>query len=82
MQLLTLQREGWDEPGVLDDGHVIGLKGAGFDDLLSVIAGGADALDRVTRWLHRDRRAASASTRQDPLCARRFPSRPRSSASA
>jgi 2-keto-4-pentenoate hydratase/2-oxohepta-3-ene-1,7-dioic acid hydratase in catechol pathway len=51
VQLLTLQRETWDEPGVLDDGYVIGLKGAGFDDLLSVIAGGADALDRVTRWL-------------------------------
>ena len=51
MQLLTLQREAWDEPGVLYDGYVIGLKGAGFDDLLSVIAGGADALDRVSRWL-------------------------------
>ena len=53
MQLLTLQRDAWDEPGVLNDGYVIGLKGAGFDDLLSVIAGGADALDRVTRWLQR-----------------------------
>ena len=52
MQFLTLQREGWDEPGVLYDGRVTGLKGAGFDDLLSVISGGADALDRVSRWLY------------------------------
>ncbi len=53
MQFLTLQRESWDEPGVLYDGEIIGLKGAGFDDLLSVIAGGADAMDRVARWLYR-----------------------------
>src|SRR5450631_1087953 len=53
VQFLTLQREGWDEPGVLSDGYTIGLKGAGFDDLLSVISGGADALDRVSRWLYR-----------------------------
>jgi 2-keto-4-pentenoate hydratase/2-oxohepta-3-ene-1,7-dioic acid hydratase in catechol pathway len=32
---------------------VICLKGAGFDSVLAVIAGGADALDRVTRWLDR-----------------------------
>ena len=51
MQFLTLQRDGWDEPGVLHGGEAIGLKGAGFDDLLSVIAGGAGALDRVSRWL-------------------------------
>ena len=34
MQFLTLQREGWNEPGVLYDGQMIGLKDAGFDDLL------------------------------------------------
>jgi 2-keto-4-pentenoate hydratase/2-oxohepta-3-ene-1,7-dioic acid hydratase in catechol pathway len=62
VQLLTLQREAWDEPGVLDDGYVIGLKGAGFDDLLSVIAGGADALDRIARWLTRP----PGSERLDP----------------
>jgi 2-keto-4-pentenoate hydratase/2-oxohepta-3-ene-1,7-dioic acid hydratase in catechol pathway len=32
---------------------IIGIGGAGFDDVVSVIAGGADAMDRVTRWLHR-----------------------------
>jgi 2-keto-4-pentenoate hydratase/2-oxohepta-3-ene-1,7-dioic acid hydratase in catechol pathway len=62
VQLLTLQREAWDEPGVLNDGYVIGLRGAGFDDLLSVISGGADALDRVTRWLTRP----PGSERLDP----------------
>ena len=41
------------EPGVLSGDEVIGIKDAGFDDLLSVIAGGADAMDRVTRWLDR-----------------------------
>ena len=51
MQFLTLQRDGWDEPGVLHGGEAISLKGAGFDDLLSVISGGADAVDRVSRWL-------------------------------
>ena len=66
MQLLTLQRENWDEPGVLNDDYVIGLKGAGFDDVLSVIAGGADALDRVSRWLTRppgSERLDAATTR-------------------
>jgi 2-keto-4-pentenoate hydratase/2-oxohepta-3-ene-1,7-dioic acid hydratase in catechol pathway len=33
--------------------EAISIKGAGFGDLLSVIAGGADALDRVTRCLDR-----------------------------
>src|ERR1019366_8973903 len=51
VQFLTLQRDGWDEPGVLHGGEAIGLKGAGFDDLLQVISGGAGALDRVSRWL-------------------------------
>ena len=52
MQFLTLQRDGWDEPAVLYDGRATGLKGAGFDDLLAVISGGADALDCVSRWLY------------------------------
>jgi 2-keto-4-pentenoate hydratase/2-oxohepta-3-ene-1,7-dioic acid hydratase in catechol pathway len=33
-------------------GQVVGIRGAGFDSVASVIAGGADALDRVQRWLH------------------------------
>jgi 2-keto-4-pentenoate hydratase/2-oxohepta-3-ene-1,7-dioic acid hydratase in catechol pathway len=45
-----MHREGYLEPGVLSDGEAIGLSGAGFPDLLSIVAGGADALDRVQRW--------------------------------
>lgn len=51
MHFLTLQHERWDEPAVLNDGEVIGLKAAGFDTLLSVVAGGAAALDQVNRWM-------------------------------
>src|SRR5664279_4372758 len=51
MRLVTLEREGYAEPGVLLSGELIGIGGAGFDSVLSVIAGGADALDRVARWL-------------------------------
>ena len=47
---MTIQREGYKEPGVLAGGELIGLSGAGFADLLSIIAGGADAMDRVIRW--------------------------------
>jgi 2-keto-4-pentenoate hydratase/2-oxohepta-3-ene-1,7-dioic acid hydratase in catechol pathway len=62
VQFLTLQRDGWDEPGVLSGGEAIGLKGAGFDDLLQVIAGGPGAMDRVSRWLS----SAPRGERLDP----------------
>ena len=51
MRFVTLEREGYAEPGVLLGGELIGIGGAGFDSVLSVIAGGADAMDRVRRWL-------------------------------
>jgi 2-keto-4-pentenoate hydratase/2-oxohepta-3-ene-1,7-dioic acid hydratase in catechol pathway len=51
MRFVTLQRERYAEPGVLLGGELIGVGGAGFDSVLAVIAGGADALDRVRRWL-------------------------------
>ena len=51
MRFVTLQREGYTEPGVLLGGELIGIGGAGFESMLSVIAGGADAMDRVRRWL-------------------------------
>jgi 2-keto-4-pentenoate hydratase/2-oxohepta-3-ene-1,7-dioic acid hydratase in catechol pathway len=53
LQLVTIEKSGYSEPGVLTGDEVIGIKGAGFHDLLSVVAGGADAMDRVTRWLDR-----------------------------
>ena len=51
MRFVTLQREGYAEPGVLTGGELIGIGGAGFASVLSVILGGADAMDRVRRWL-------------------------------
>src|SRR4051794_3684013 len=50
LRFVTIQREGYQEPGVLSGGELIGLRAAGFPDMVSVIAGGADALDGVTRW--------------------------------
>jgi 2-keto-4-pentenoate hydratase/2-oxohepta-3-ene-1,7-dioic acid hydratase in catechol pathway len=47
---VTIQRDGYQEPGVLADAELIGLRDAGFPDMLSVIAGGADAMDRILRW--------------------------------
>jgi 2-keto-4-pentenoate hydratase/2-oxohepta-3-ene-1,7-dioic acid hydratase in catechol pathway len=52
LQLVTIEKSGYSEPGVLSGGEVIGIKGAGFHDVLSVVTGGADAMDRVTRWLY------------------------------
>jgi 2-keto-4-pentenoate hydratase/2-oxohepta-3-ene-1,7-dioic acid hydratase in catechol pathway len=52
LQFVTIQREGYHEPGVLVDNEVFGLRGAGFPDILPLIAGGEDALDRVSRWAY------------------------------
>ena len=46
MQFLTLQRIGWSEPAVLAEGRIIGLRDAGFTDMISLIAGGLDSLDK------------------------------------
>jgi 2-keto-4-pentenoate hydratase/2-oxohepta-3-ene-1,7-dioic acid hydratase in catechol pathway len=36
---------------VLEDGELIGLRAAGFDSVVSAIAGGGDAMDRILRWV-------------------------------
>ena len=51
LRLVTIERNGYAEPAVLLGDEAIGIQGAGFKDVRQVIAGGADALDRVTRWL-------------------------------
>ena len=51
MRFVTFQRESYDEPAILLEDRLIGLRGAGFTDLRALIAGGADALDRAQRWL-------------------------------
>ena len=52
MRFVTFQREGYSEPGIVQDDEIIGLGGAGFRDILPLIAAGADALDRVSRWVY------------------------------
>jgi len=51
LRFVTIERDHYIEPAVLFDDQVIGLRGAGFDRMISVIAGGADAMDRVLRWV-------------------------------
>jgi 2-keto-4-pentenoate hydratase/2-oxohepta-3-ene-1,7-dioic acid hydratase in catechol pathway len=51
MRLVTFQRHGYAEPGVLVGDEIVSLYRAGFADLLAVIAGGAEALERAGRWL-------------------------------
>src|SRR5919197_2509380 len=50
MRFVTFRRARAPEPGVVIGDKAISLEGAGFPDLLSVIAGGARALDRVNEW--------------------------------
>ena len=51
MRFVTFQRNGSAEPGVLRDGQVVSIKGAGFATMLSVIEGGAEARRRIDGWL-------------------------------
>jgi len=50
MRFVTIHRTGYTEPGIQLDDEVIALGDAGFHDMISLIAGGADSLDRVFRW--------------------------------
>ncbi len=53
MQFITFHENHLAEPAVVvEEDQVVSLRGAGFNTMLEVIAGGADALDRVQRWLH------------------------------
>ena len=51
MRFVTFKNGTNVEAGVMMGGQVFGLAGAGFHSVLSVIEGGADAMDRVTRWV-------------------------------
>ena len=50
MRFVTFQRRSYPEPGLLDGDSVISLADAGFPDLISIIARGADGLDAVREW--------------------------------
>jgi 2-keto-4-pentenoate hydratase/2-oxohepta-3-ene-1,7-dioic acid hydratase in catechol pathway len=52
LRFVNIERRGYGEPGVISGEEIIGIKGAGFHDLLSVIAGGAETVDRVSRWIY------------------------------
>ncbi|MDR3699531.1 MAG: fumarylacetoacetate hydrolase family protein [Candidatus Sulfopaludibacter sp.] len=53
MRLLTIVRDGRPEPAVQFDDQTVGLHGSGFDSVMSLITGGADARDGVMRWVER-----------------------------
>ena len=50
MRFVSLQLEGYTEPAVIGEYGIVSLRGAGFENLSAVAAGGSDALDRVLRW--------------------------------
>jgi 2-keto-4-pentenoate hydratase/2-oxohepta-3-ene-1,7-dioic acid hydratase in catechol pathway len=51
LRFVSFEREHRIDAGVIDGDKVISLRESGLRDVLSVIAGGADALDRVKRWV-------------------------------
>lgn len=53
MKLVTFERDGVSEPGVLLDNKIIELKSAGFPTLLRLIQGGTEALQRAKDWLQK-----------------------------
>ena len=53
MRFVTIRQDGQRLPAVRLDGEIVGLREAGFDSMLSLVAGGAAALERVTQWIAR-----------------------------
>ena len=53
MRFITIQRDGRPEPALRTGGEIIGLRGAGFDSMLSLISGGAAALAAASEWIAR-----------------------------
>jgi 2-keto-4-pentenoate hydratase/2-oxohepta-3-ene-1,7-dioic acid hydratase in catechol pathway len=51
LRLLTITRDGVTQPAVQVDNQIIGLLNSGFDSVVSIIGGGAEALDGVRRYL-------------------------------
>src|SRR5438105_13129445 len=53
MRYLTFQRSGGaPEPGVLLDERVVSLRGAGFHDLIGVLAGGPEATATIENYIY------------------------------
>jgi 2-keto-4-pentenoate hydratase/2-oxohepta-3-ene-1,7-dioic acid hydratase in catechol pathway len=51
LRFITIQRDGRPEVAAKLDDEVVGLRGAGLESMVSLIAGGAEAMDRVSRWI-------------------------------
>jgi 2-keto-4-pentenoate hydratase/2-oxohepta-3-ene-1,7-dioic acid hydratase in catechol pathway len=51
MRFVTFQRHEYTEPGVLRGDEISSVRGAGFEDVLSIIAGGATALEKIGLWM-------------------------------
>jgi len=69
MRLVTLERNGSAEPGVISGDQVISLKGAGFSTLLAVIEGGLEARQQAEKWLERPPASAVTSLASTRLLA-------------
>ena len=50
---MNMKWHGGHQPAIQFQDETIGLLGAGFQDLRSIIIGGRDAIDRVARWADR-----------------------------
>ena len=51
LRFLTIERDGRAEPAAEFDGEIISLSRAGIGSTIELMAGGADAMDEVTRWI-------------------------------
>jgi len=51
MRFVTFQRHDYPEPGVLRGDEIASVRAAGFEDVLSIIAGGAVAREKVDLWM-------------------------------
>ena len=51
MRFVTFQRHDYAEPGVLSGNEIVSLWDNGFKDVLSIVAGGAVAREKVEGWL-------------------------------
>ena len=51
MRFVTFQMDGRAEPGVIRGDSIASVRGAGFDDLQAVIAGGSAALSTIGHWV-------------------------------
>ncbi len=69
MRLVTLERNGSAEPGLISGDQVISLKGAGFSTLLAVIEGGLEARPQAEKWLERPPASAVTSLASTRLLA-------------